>query len=126
MRLQKVIAVLLLVSLFFVSAAPVAAYANDDDGSSGVSRFISTITSWGGMIAKMTGEYDVLDGISKFAAIVRTFDSFSSSDYSSAWSFIKSLLHMIGVEIDENDNDKEDAVPDIPAPRNDAPGTYSL
>ena len=78
------------------------------------------------MIAKMTGEYDVLDGISKFAAIVRTFDSFLSSDYSSAWSFIKSLLHMIGVEIDENDNDKEDAVPDIPAPRNDAPGTYSL
>lgn len=127
MRSKKIIAVLLLVSLLFVSAAPAAASADDSGSSSGVNSFISTITSWGEMIVKLTGEYDVLDGISKFAAIVRTFDSFVSGNNDGVWGFIKSLLHMIGVEIDENNSDEnEDAVPDLPAPGNNAPGTYSL
>jgi hypothetical protein len=127
MRSKKIIAVFLLVSLLFVSAVPVAASADDGGSSSGVNSFISTITSWGEMIVKLTGEYDVLDGISKFAAIVRTFDSFVSGNNDGVWGFIKSLLHMIGVEIDENNSDEnEDAVPDLPAPSNNAPGTYSL
>ena len=113
---------MLLFSLLFTAAAPAVAFA-DTDSDGGVNEFIGTVERWGEFLARLTGDYGVIEKIVEFAALVKSFD-FIVRGGDGIWDSMRSLLRRLGIDFSGGDKDEDE--PALPAPNKDAPGSYSI
>lgn len=100
MKIKKTAVLLLIAVLVIFFSVPCVAWdSSENKSSSDIEAFLSVLKAWGGFLAKISGSYDVLESISEFSGLARTWSNSVETGKIDPETILKELLRWLGINL---------------------------